>query len=172
MTEVKKIRNFMMILTVILLLCALLANIIIVNRTLFGNIRKPVEKKVLITTIYMYVDSLPSFMNKTPQEGLKEALKYYNVKYPEIVYAQAIHETGNFTSNLCINNNNLFGLYNSNKGAYYKFNHWHESVLAYVNLVQYKHKEGEDYYKFLTRIKYAEDPQYNNRIKSLVQKTK
>lgn len=168
MTEAKKIRNFIMILTVVSLLCVLLANIIIVNLVLFINIRKPVEKEVSITT--MYVDSLPSFMNKTPQEGLKEALKYYNVKYPEIVYAQAMHETGNFTSNLCINNNNLFGLYNSKKGAYYKFKHWHESVLAYVNLVQYKHKEGEDYYKFLTRIKYAEDPQYNNRIKNLVQK--
>lgn len=170
MTEAKKIRNFMIILTIISLLCVLLANIIIVNLVLFINIRKPVEKEVSITT--MYVDSLPSFMNKTPQEGLKEALKYYNVKYPEIVYAQAIHETSNFTSNLCINNNNLFGLYNSNKGAYYKFKHWHESVLAYINLVQYKHKEGEDYYKFLTRIKYAEDPQYNNRIKNLVQKIK
>lgn len=170
MTKAKKIRNFMMILTIISLLCVLLANIIIVNLVLFINIRKPTEKEVSITT--MYVDSLPSFMNKTPQEGLKEALKYYNVKYPEIVYAQAMHETGNFTSNLCINNNNLFGLYNSNKGAYYKFKHWHESILAYVNLVQYKHKEGEDYYKFLTRIKYAEDPQYNNRIKNLVQKIK
>lgn len=170
MTKAKKIRNFMMILTIISLLCVLLANIIIVNLVLFINIRKPAKKEVSITT--MYVDSLPSFMNKTPQEGLKEALKYYNVKYPEIVYAQAMHETGNFTSNLCINNNNLFGLYNSNKGAYYKFKHWHESILAYVNLVQYKHKEGEDYYKFLTRIKYAEDPQYNNRIKNLVQKIK
>lgn len=170
MTKAKKIRNFMMILTIISLLCVLLANIIIVNLVLFINIRKPTEKEISITT--MYVDSLPSFMNKTPQEGLKEALKYYNVKYPEIVYAQAMHETGNFTSNLCINNNNLFGLYNSNKGAYYKFKHWHESILAYVNLVQYKHKEGEDYYKFLTRIKYAEDPQYNNRIKNLVQKIK
>ena len=91
MTKAKKIKNFMMILTVVSLLCALITSIIIVNRTLFGNIRNPVEKKVLITTIYIYVASLPSFMNKTPQEGLKEALKYYNVKYPEIVYAQAMH---------------------------------------------------------------------------------
>jgi len=40
-------------------------------------------------------------------ERLKTALKRF-VKYPEIVFAQAQLETGNFTSAIFLENNNLF----------------------------------------------------------------
>lgn len=113
----------------------------------------------------------PSFYNKSPEEGLREALEYYNVQYPEIVYAQAILETGHFKSNLCINGNNLFGLYNSRKGKYYTFNHWVNSVEAYVKYVQYKYKPPNDYYKFLEELPYAIDKEYINKLKRIVYET-
>ena len=50
----------------------------------------------------------PEFFYKTPEEGLIEALDYYEIQYPEIVYAQALLETGHFKSSACINDNNLF----------------------------------------------------------------
>ena len=110
------------------------------------------------------------FHSKLPQDGLMEALIYYDVKYPHIVYAQAVIETGNFKSGLCLNDNNLFGLYNSNKGKYHSFNHWTESVVAYKNFIQYKYKPSENYYEFLQRIGYAEDTDYISKLKKAVNK--
>ena len=108
------------------------------------------------------------FHSKSPQDGLIEALIYYDVKYPHIVYAQALIETGNFKSSLCLNDNNLFGLYNSRRGRYHRFDHWTESVIAYKDFIQHRYKPPEDYYKFLQRIGYAEDPNYISKLKGIV----
>lgn len=110
------------------------------------------------------------FHSKSPEDGLMEALIYYEVQHPQIVYAQAVLETGHFKSDLCLNDNNLFGLYNSNKGKYHSFNHWVESVIAYKDFIQYKYKPSEDYYEFLQRIGYAEDADYISKLKKVVNK--
>lgn len=107
-----------------------------------------------------------SFKNKTPEKGLFEALLYYGIYYPEIVYRQAILETGFFTSDICLKYNNLFGLYNSKTKSYYKFSHWTESVKAYVSMIQYKYEEG-DYYAFLEKIGYAQDADYVKKLKNI-----
>ena len=110
----------------------------------------------------------PEFLLKSPEEGLIEALDYYDVEHPNIVYAQAILETGHFRSRVCREYNNLFGLYNSRTKDYYKFDHWSESVVAYLNFIQYRYKSPNDYYKFLSDIGYAEDPEYINKLKRIV----
>lgn len=115
----------------------------------------------------------PDFFSKSPQEGLMEALEYYDVKHPKIVQAQAILETGNFTSEGCLVNNNLFGLYDSKRQRYYSFDHWISSVEAYVSMIQYKYKGDNNkppnhYYKFLQDIGYAKDPHYINKVKEIV----
>lgn len=84
---------------------------------------------------------------------------------PEIVLAQAILETGTFKSRLCREGNNLFGLRHS-KG-YYTFNHWEESVIAYRDWVQYKHRDGEGYYTFLKRIGYASAKDYIYKVRKI-----
>lgn len=114
------------------------------------------------------VEVKPSFFTKSPEDGLEEALGYYGVHHPEIVYAQAVLETGNFKSDLCINGNNLFGLYNSRDNEYYTYTHWSESVRDYVNFIQYKYKPPNNYYKFLSDIGYAEDPNYIKKLKGIV----
>lgn len=128
-----------------------------------GTLVQPIFK-----TDTLYVHKYPEFFKLSPEEGLREALNYYNVKYPDIVYAQAILETGHFKSDLCINGNNLFGLYNSRKGKYYTFEHWTESVVAYIDYVQYKYKPPNDYYMFLKELPYAEDKDYINKLKRIV----
>ena len=75
------------------------------------------------------------------------------------VVAQALLETGYFTSRVCLECNNLFGLRRPSDGSYYEFDRWEESVKAYKDYVQYKYKGG-DYLLFLKRIGYAEDPDY------------
>lgn len=109
-----------------------------------------------------------SFMSLSPSEGLMEALLHYDIKFPEIVYAQAILETGYFKSNVCCTYNNLFGLYDSRNKDYYRFNHWSESVKAYKDYIQYKYIPPNDYYYFLDSIGYAEDPDYINKVKRIV----
>ena len=101
---------------------------------------KPPEIKMVL-----HIDNKekqPDFFSKSPQEGLMEALEYYEVKHPQIVYAQAVLETGYFKSDLCLNDNNLFGLYNSKKHRYYTFDHWKDCIIAYKEMVQYKYKDG------------------------------
>lgn len=95
------------------------------------------------------------------------ALEHYNIKHPRIVLAQAKLETGNYTSRHCIKGNNLFGLYNSKKKKYFQFNHWSESIEAYKNMIEYKHRDDEDYYEFLVRISYASDPNYISKVKQI-----
>ena len=111
-----------------------------------------------------------AFFNQSPEEGLKEALDYYGIQYPQIVYAQALLETWHFKSKLCTQYNNLFGLYNSRTKSYYKFDNWWDSVIAYRDKIQYKYKGNTDYYTFLIRLPYATDPNYIRKIKQLESK--
>lgn len=112
----------------------------------------------------------PSFYDKPAKDGLWEALKFYDIKCADIVYAQAILETGHFKSMGCLKHNNLFGLYNSKANRYCRFNHWTESVIAYKEWIQRRYKPPEDCYKFLQRIRYATDPQYIPKLKQIVKK--
>lgn len=103
-------------------------------------------------------------------EYLYEYLKFKGISHPDIVLAQALLETGYFKSKIFKERNNLFGLYNSRIGEYYRFEHWTESVDGYINYIEYKYDPSRDssYYDFLDRIGYAEDPRYIVKIKSIV----
>ena len=112
---------------------------------------------------------ITTFENKTPEEGIDEALQYYDIKHPAIVKAQAILETARFTSDLCVKNNNLFGLYDSKNKRYYSYNHWWESIEAYKKLIQRKYDNSKYYYMFLKDIKYAKDKEYINKLKEIAE---
>ncbi len=110
------------------------------------------------------------FGTRPPKElninNLYQALDKYGIAFPKIVVAQALLETGYFTSNVCLNYNNLFGLRRPSDGSYYRFGNWEESVKAYKDYVQYKYRGG-DYFRFLGQIGYAEDPNYLYKVKSI-----
>ena len=101
--------------------------------------------------------------------NLLAEIKKNNIKYPKIVLAQAILETGWFKSSVCGNKHNLFGFTNPRTGQCYEFNHWSESVAAYYNVaayydkVQYRYKGG-NYLIWLRDIGYAEDRGYIRAI--------
>lgn len=105
------------------------------------------------------VDKLPELTIP----NLLAEIKRNNIKYPKIVLAQAILETGWFRSQVCRNKHNLFGLTNPRTGNYYEFDHWTESVRAYYTKVQYRYKGG-NYLLWLKKIGYAEDPGYIRAI--------
>ncbi len=89
------------------------------------------------------------------------------IRHPKIVLAQAILETGWFTSPVCRNKHNLFGLTNPRTGKYFEFGHWTESVQAYYTKVQYKYKGG-NYLLWLRKIGYAEDPRYVHSLSRIL----
>lgn len=114
-----------------------------------------------------FSQDIPRFFMQKPEEGLMDALIYFDIKHPDIVYAQAILETGHFRSRNCIVKNNLFGLFDSKNKGYYFFNHWIESVEAYKDLIQCKYKGG-DYFQFLIDIGYARDKRYIMKLKNIM----
>ena len=108
--------------------------------------------------------------NVINEENLREELEAREVDYPDIVVAQAIVETGNFTSGSCTEDNNLFGLRNSDL-TYKKFPHWTQSVVKYKECAQsYTKKPAteQEYYEHLKRIGYAENPAYADVIRETV----
>lgn len=150
--------------------CCLLAFIfLLIGQTWLCHRIDKLEKKDE-PKVHVKLEQPDFLMSDNPKDDLMKVLEYYGVLHPEIVYAQAVLETGHFRSKVCREYNNLFGLYNSRSKDYYKFNHWSESVVAYLNYIQYRCKPPDDYYKFLEEIGYAEDPQYITKLKNIVKR--
>lgn len=82
------------------------------------------------------------------------------------VLAQAVLETGNFNSNVCLDYNNLFGLFDSAANSYYRFESWEDSVIGYKRFIQDKYNGGS-YLEFLDNLGYAEDPDYIRKVAEL-----
>lgn len=113
-------------------------------------------------------------------EKFKQTLKDLNVRYPHIVYAQAVLETGHFHSMVFRYNNNLFGMKEArqrattNKGAdlgYAMYHHWKESVLDYAlyQCAYLSRINSEDkYYRYLSE-NYAGDKRYMHELKQIAQ---
>ena len=80
--------------------------------------------------------------NKFSEEAFDVYINSLNMKFPEIVKAQAILESSNFSSEIFKANNNMFGM-----------------------------KAKEQYYEYLGN-NYAEDPNYVSKLKSIVAKNK
>ena len=132
------------------------------------------EKELIIINIQ-------NEQNKFTKEKLVEELKRLNVKFPHIVMAQSILETGHWESEIFLENHNLFGMkearvrINTAEGtnknhAYY--NSWEESVYDYA-FYQCRYLSGlrteEEYYTYLGRS-YAESDNYVSTLKSVVKR--
>lgn len=106
-------------------------------------------------------------------------LKRYDVDYTSIAFRQTWLETGNYKSNICIENNNLFGMRlprvrkttaigeNRNHAVY---THWKESVKDYKLYQEYyknKIRKCKGYYDFLTKAGYSTTKSYVRILKSM-----
>jgi uncharacterized FlgJ-related protein len=98
------------------------------------------------------------------EANLIRYMEILEIEYPNIVLAQAKLESGNFTSNRFKQYNALFGFQTSNTNVL-KYKSWKQSVINYKNWQMRRLKDGENYYTFLTRVKYSEDPNYINKLK-------
>lgn len=116
---------------------------------------------------------------------LKECLYYEKIKNPSIVLLQARLETGDYTSIIFQDNNNLFGMKYPSRGretpalgilyghAYYR--HWTDSVKDYKLFQEWYLSIGwrlpdndpDLYLVFLRSIRYAQDPRYIYKLVKL-----
>ncbi len=108
------------------------------------------------------------------EENLIKYLNELRIPHPHVVLAQAKLETGNFTSTIFLENNNLFGM----KRSYYRpstavgmnrrharYKHWKDSVLDFALYKAYvaQNKTLDEYLTLLQRS-YAEDPNYVRKV--------
>ena len=119
--------------------------------------------------------------NRFNEDKLIDKLKELNVNFPYIALAQAKLETGNYTSKIFRESNNLFGMKEAKsrittaKGT--QFNHayyesWTESVYDFAfHQCRYlpNIRTEEQYYQYLGQ-NYAEDPKYIDRLKNIINK--
>lgn len=117
--------------------------------------------------------------NEFSEEKLDAYLKEINIKFPDIVKAQATLETGYFKSEIFLVNHNLFGMkvaklrpttaLGENRGHAY-YDNWKQSVIDYAfyqSSYLRQAKTEEEYLGYL-KISYAEDPNYINKLKKLI----
>ena len=117
--------------------------------------------------------------NKFSEEKLIEEISKLNFKFPHIVLAQSILETGHYSSKIFKENDNLFGMkearvrLNLAKGTQYGhayYINWEESLVDYAlwySTYAYKCKTEKQLYKLLDK-QYAEASAYVSTLQQIV----
>lgn len=101
------------------------------------------------------------------------------IRHPDIVMAQAKLETGNFTSKIFRENNNLFGMKLAKQrettaiGEQYnhaKYSNWIQSLKDYKlwqDKYAHRYKSKKAYLRYLSK-NYAQDKQYIHKLKQML----
>lgn len=114
----------------------------------------------------------------------KEELIFFidklNFKYPEVILAQSMLETGHYTSEVFCSNNNLFGMRQpfsrinisgGTKNGHSYYNNWVESIVDYgfwYSTYAYKCSTREEFLDLLDKT-YAEDKRYKLKLLEIIQ---
>jgi uncharacterized FlgJ-related protein len=114
------------------------------------------------------------------REKMATMLNDLNVKFPWIPMAQSMIETGQWKSEVFLENNNLFGMREAKSRIttsigtnlnHAQYNSWRESVYDYA-FYQSRYlsdiKTESEYYQYLS-ASYAEDPEYVKKVQQIVQ---
>lgn len=119
--------------------------------------------------------------NTFSQQKFIDKIKELNIKHPHITLAQAYLESGQFTSKMFRENNNMFGMKEAKsrinlavgtQHGHAYFNSWEDCLLDYAYYrATYtdKLRTENSFYEYLGR-NYAEDPNYVSKLKSIVKK--
>ncbi len=121
--------------------------------------------------------------NEFSQEKLIDEINRLNFRFPHIVLAQSIIETGHFTSTIFMENHNLFGMreprtrittaIGTHRGHAY-YDSWVESLFDYgfySSRYLGKLKTEGEYFQYLSRH-YAIDKTYVTKLKIIIKKEK
>jgi uncharacterized FlgJ-related protein len=135
-----------------------------------------------LKTNEMLAQTKENVQENITHESLYEQIIKFGIKFPDVVFAQAVLESGHFTSKLFQSANNLFGMkiptkressaIGQTKSGYSKYDDWNFSVYDYFLWQDYMLKRHGDltksqYLALLGRI-YAEDKRYVSSIKRVI----
>jgi len=145
-------------------------------------------KKLLMLWVFLFgtltLSTTASFTTEDEinYQNLYSRILECNIKFPDIVFAQAVLETGHFRSKLFQNANNLFGMKLPKKretvavgktsGGYARFESWESSVYDYSlwqnNILS---KNGDltrkQYLTMLDKI-YSESKGYSKKVTKII----
>ena len=109
-------------------------------------------------------------------DNIKHEITKCDLKYPDIVLRQIMLETGNLTSRICRECNNLIGMkyprrrettaIGRDKSGMSVYDSWQDCIADYKLWQDYAYRDG-DYMTFLNRI-YATDVYYKSKLKRLL----
>lgn len=117
--------------------------------------------------------------SKIEKEVVLKYMGSVGIKYPNIVWAQAVLETGSFRSKLFLYNNNMFGMrvarsrYTTAVGkrfGYARYLSWQESVIDYKYFQDRfigKIHSKNDYFRYLDKY-YSASRKYSKSVKKLL----
>lgn len=150
--------------------------ICLVGGILIGNKQSELLKAEVSSSKIKYTDiavenktlqSENEYLNATyfSEYNLYREIVQDSILFPDVVYAQAVIESGAFKSNLFFKHNNLFGFNNGQM----VFKNWRECVHFYKRWQdRFYHgskTEERQYLKFIEDIGYAEDTNYIKKVK-------
>jgi uncharacterized FlgJ-related protein len=117
------------------------------------------------------------------KEILVKTMKEMGIQHVDIVLAQAILESGTFTSKVFKTKNNMFGMKVPgrrettaiNKKGYAAYSSWYDCVKDYKLYQDYITKNkpiSRDQYVAIISKRYSETPDYMQRLKKIIEKNK
>ena len=125
-----------------------------------------------IRELKRYQDSVERY--KLNWDNISYWLNAFDVKHVDIAKQQIFLETGNLSSDICENNNNLFGMRYPRvrhttaigvRKAHAKYDNFVESIRDYAIWQNNMYDGSSDYHAFLERVGYAECVSYINKLK-------
>lgn len=134
-------------------------------------------------------EQLVILLNDYEKKNFKPEMVYNYLKelrapFPHIIYAQAILESNHFKSAIWLTNNNCFGMrepgrrLTTSKGeayTYASYDNWKECIIdrCFYNALYLKDiKTEEQYYEYLGKSGYAEDPNYIIKLRKIATEIK
>lgn len=113
---------------------------------------------------------------KFTPDNLMIVIERSGIRFPDIVFAQAMLETGHFKSRIFVEANNLFGMKLARSrpttaigeySGHAMYEDWVSSVMDYAlyqSAYLRKLKTRDQYYEYLSQ-NYAEDPDYVTKLR-------
>lgn len=116
--------------------------------------------------------------------GVYNEILEQGLEFPDIVFAQAVLESGNFNSRIAKKNNNLFGMRQPTKRpttstgtqyGYATYDSWRESIMDYMlfqQMIFSKHKfTRQSYLRYINKY-YSTTKGYTTRLMRVIKENK
>jgi uncharacterized FlgJ-related protein len=146
---------------------------------------KHITHKVIVDTVVVHKkDTVYISYNKVNYHWLYYEICQQGIKYPDIVFAQGVLESGHFTSDKFRDGNNLFGMklskYRKTTAIGEKYGHaayesWFESVQDYKlwqNTIPKKYLKNRFTYLYFVESRYCECTGYKVQLVDIIRRFK